>query len=233
MSGAAGAPVSPSTDQAARCPLCGAAAYPWISVPRLGTGATVGMISPVDPDDPDAAGEARLFDRCIECGTGVERGAGEVDLAAELRLWTVAPSGGPALVDAPNRASWQAAIGGDGWAAIAESPGRLLLTPRGLELLAEREGVALERAGFPPWGRNQRWMWQTLMNGLTLHPNFATRVLRGELRPANARGRFAFAADLVASVLAAPLVALVSVPLEALAALAGRGGRLVRRLAAG
>jgi hypothetical protein len=213
----------------ARCPLCDGAAYPWISVPQAGTGATVGMLSPVDPDDPAAEGEARLFDRCDGCGTGIQRATGAVDLAAELRAITVAGPDGTVLLDAPNRASWQATVGNDGWSAVAESPGRLLLTRRGMELLAERGGIEVEPPGCPPWGRNQRWMLQTLLNAITLHPNFATRVLRGELRPASSRGRFAFAADLVASALATPLVALLSVPLEAAAALFGRGGRLVAR----
>jgi hypothetical protein len=85
------------------------------------------------------------------------------------------------------------------------------------------------KPAFPPWGANQRWMWQTILNGITLHPNFATEVLAGRLRPANARGRFAFIADAVASTLATPLIGLISIPLEALAALVGRGGRMMLR----
>ena len=198
-------------------------------MPRVGTGATVGLLSPIDPDDPGAERDARLFDRCEDCGTGIERGREPVDLAAELAAVTIADEGGRLLLDAPNRASWQATLGNDGWAAVPESPARLLLSRRGLTLLAERNGAEPDGAGCPPWGRNQRWMWQTLLNGITLHPNFATRVIRGELRPGTSRGAFAFAADCVASALAAPLVALLSVPLEALAALVGRGGRLAGR----
>jgi len=48
----------------------------------------------------------------------------------------------------------------------------------------------------------------------------------------NARSPVAFAADMVASVLATPFVLLISVPLEAVAALAGRGGRMVVRASA-
>jgi hypothetical protein len=54
-------------------------------------------------------------------------------------------------------------------------------------------------------------------------------VLRGRLRPGNSRGRFQFLADAVASTLATPLVLLLTVPFEAVAALAGRGGRMVVR----
>jgi hypothetical protein len=69
-------------------------------------------------------------------------------------------------------------------------------------------------------------MWQTLLNGLTFHPNFAREVRAGRLRPAGARSRFAFAVDSVVTVLGAPLIALVSVPLELIAALARRGGEI-------
>lgn len=211
-----------------RCPLCDGRAYPWIGVPLPGTEATVGLASPVDPEDPAAGERARLVNRCDTCASGVEQGP-PIDLGSELERLTVSTEGGERLVIAPNRGSWQAAIGGDGWAALAEWPGRVLPTPRGLELLLERTGMEPAGPAFPPWGANQRWIWQTVLNGITVHPNFATEVLAGRLRPANARGRFSFFADAIASTLATPLVGLVSIPLEALAALVGRGGRMVLR----
>ena len=197
-------------------------------MPDPGSGATVGLSSPVDPDDPATAERARLIDRCEDCGSGIEQGS-PVDLTAELEALTVSTDGGDRTVVAPNRGSLQAAIGGDGWAALAEWDGRLLLTPRGLELLLERNGLERRRPAFPPWGANQRWLWQTVLNGITLHPNFATEALAGCLRPSNARGRFSYLADAVASALATPLVALITVPMEALAALVGRGGRMIVR----
>lgn len=209
-----------------RCPLCGARAYPWIGVPLPGVEATVGLTSPVDPEDPDTADRARLVNRCEDCASGIEQDAA-IDLDEELERLTVSGEGGERTLEAPNRGSWQAAIGGDGWAALAEWPGRILPTPRGLELLLERTGMEPARPAFPPWGANQRWLWQTVLNGITLHPNFATEVLAGRLRPGNARGRFSFLADAIASLLATPLVGLVSIPVEALAALVGRGGRMV------
>lgn len=212
-----------------RCPLCGALAFPWIGLPLPGSHATVGLASPVDPEDPAAGKRARLIDRCEDCGAGIQQGP-EVDLAAELdALVEDGPGDGTRTIVALNRASWQAGIGGDGWAALTEWDRRLLLTPRALELLLEHNGLEPEKPAFPPWGANQRWMWQTLLNGITLHTNFATEVLAGRLRPANARGRFSFAADAVASLLATPLVGLISLPLEAIAALFGRGGRMVVR----
>ncbi len=69
-------------------------------------------------------------------------------------------------------------------------------------------------------------MWQTLLNGLTFHANFAREVRAGRLRPSNARSRPRFVADLVVTVLGAPLVLLVSAPLELGAALFRRGGEL-------
>ena len=59
---------------AARCPLCGGRAYPWIGVPHRETGATVGLASPVDPDDPATGERARLINRCEDCGSGIEQG---------------------------------------------------------------------------------------------------------------------------------------------------------------
>jgi hypothetical protein len=70
-------------------------------------------------------------------------------------------------------------------------------------------------------------MWQTLLNGLTFHPNFAREVRAGTLRSRNARSRLQFAVDSVVTVLGAPLVALVSFPLEAIAAVSRRGGLMV------
>jgi hypothetical protein len=220
--------VSPPRESSSPCPLCGARAYPWIGVPHPETGATVGLASPVDPDDPATVERARLINRCEDCGSGIEQGP-PIDLDAEIEAITSVSNGSERTLVAPNRASWQAAIGGDGWAALAESRGRLLLTPRGLELLLDRTGHEPARPAFPPWGANQRWSWQTVLNGITLHPNFASEVLAGHLRPGNARGRFSFIADAIASVLATPLVGLLTVPLEALAALLGRGGRMLVR----
>jgi hypothetical protein len=217
--------VSARGETSRRCPLCGGRAYPWIGVPFPELEPTVGLASPVDPDDPEAGKKERLIDRCENCGSGVEQGP--IDLGDELEAVTAGREGADRVLIAPNRASWQAAIGGDGWAALPDWRGRLLLTPRGLELLLERTGMEPAKPAFPPWGANQRWLWQTVLNGITVHPNFATDVLAGRLRPRNARGPFVFAADLIASVLATPLVALLSLPMEALAALLGRGGRMV------
>lgn len=216
-------------ERSTRCPLCGSGAYPWIAVPLDPTEATVGLLSPVDPDDPDAGNEARLIDRCSDCGAGIIQGPEPIDLAHELELLRIETADGSPAWAAPNRASWQGGLGGDGWAPIQRWPGRLLLTPRSLAVLIETNGMEPEATAFPPWGENQRWMWQSVLNGITLHTNFMTEVRAGRLRRANARSGLAYAADMVASVLATPLVLLVSVPLEAVAALVNRGGRMIVR----
>ena len=190
------------------CPLCGRQLYGWIAL-------------------ADRMGELgrRIVDRCENCGVAVERGRA-IDLLAEWEAICGPVDDDARQVSIPDRASLQAAIGVEGWAAIALSPGNLLLTRASLELLARRNGHVLEDLRWPVWGPNQAWMWQTLLSGLTFHPNFAREVRSGRLRPANARSRFAFAVDSVVTVLGAPLVALVSFPLEAIAALARRGGEL-------
>jgi hypothetical protein len=196
------------------CPVCGGSLYPWVTLPGAQTA-------------PE-----RILDRCESCGAATECGA-SVDLDAELEAIAVAAPDGTDSVEVPNRASWQAGIGGEGWAAVDIGPGHLVHTPRSLELLAKRTGRRIESSGFAVMGRNQVWIWQTLLNGLTLHPNFVREARAGRLRPSTGRGRAAFTVDLVASVLAAPLVALVSVPLELTAVALRRGGLIRARLTPG
>ncbi len=192
------------------CPLCGRPLYGWIAVRRQSA----------QEDEPET-----IVDRCENCGAAVERGR-EVDLVAEWEAVCRPGEDGERTVSVPDRASLQAAIGGEGWAAIDLSAGHLLLTRSSLVLLAERNGYRLDHVRWPVWGQNQRWMWQTLLNGLTFHPNFVREWRAGRLRPRGARARLKFAADLVVTALGGPLVAIASVPLEAVAAVARRGGEL-------
>lgn len=198
------------------CPLCGSRLHAWIALPAAGDEAVVG--APLGERE-------RVLERCESCGVALERGR-PVDLTAE---WTAVcrpaePRG--RRVEVPDRASLQAVIGVGGWAAIELSPGRLIHTPASLALLAKENGHALQhkRAAFSR--RGQAWMWQTLLNGLTFRTNFARDLRAGRLRPRGTAERVRFGIDLIVTVLGAPLVALVSVPLEFGAALAGRGGEL-------
>jgi hypothetical protein len=199
------------------CPLCGQQLYGWIALPPAGT-TSVG--EPVTEDQLQ-----RILDRCENCGVAVERRR-DIDLADEWEAVCRPGEPGRREIAIPNRTSLQAWIGEVGWAAIDRYPGRLIHTPASLELLAERNGEALERTRWPVSRRAQAWMWQTLLNGLTFHPNFARELRAGRLRAANARSRARFAVDLVVTVLGAPLVLLLSAPLELGAALARRGGVL-------
>jgi hypothetical protein len=164
-------------------------------------------------------------DRCEGCGLGVTRGSADPEQFLERAGSDPMPAG-TLEITAPNRDSWQAGIGGDQWAAL-ELPGqRLHLTPRALPLLLDRHGLEAVRVRHTPLGRNQLWMWQTLLNGFTFHTNFALDVARRRLTPRTARGLPSFAIDAVVSALAAIPIALISVPLELLACLARRGGEL-------
>ena len=199
------------------CPLCGRPVYAWIALPAAGDEATVGL---------PLGGPERVLMRCEDCGVAFERDR-KIDLAAEW-IAVCRPAEPPErLIVIPNRASVQAGIGVEGWAAIELSPGRLIHTPASLELLAGRNGQSIERRRGAPSRRAQGWMWQTLLNGLTFRPNFARELRAGRVHPQGGGERARFTVDLVVTVLGGPLVALVSFPLELVASLVGRGGELV------
>jgi hypothetical protein len=200
------------------CPLCGQQLYGWIALPPVGHDAGIGV--PVGETDHE-----RVIDRCENCGVAVERGR-RIDLTTEWEAVCHAGEQGAREISIPNRASHQAWIGEVGWAAIDRYPGRLIHTPASLELLAERNGYGLERRRSPFSRRGQAWMWQTMLNGLTFHPNFARELRAGGMRPTRAASKLRYGIDLVVTVLGAPLVLLVSAPLEFGAALGRRGGEL-------
>ena len=190
-----------------RCPACGEPLYGWL---QLGT----------------PAGPA-LLERCENCRLGLAAGLGSDDVTNELLASARNLPDGHLELRTANRDSWQGRLGGVNWAAL--EPGRgLYPTPRALELLCEREGLTVVRAGTPRWGRGQVWMWQTIVNAFTFNQNFALGVRARLIRPVGGlAARLKHAIDAVVTVLATPLVLLVSVPLELVASLAGRGGVLV------
>jgi hypothetical protein len=67
-------------------------------------------------------------------------------------------------------------------------------------------------------------MWQTLLNLLTFHRDFASEAASGRLRPGTGRGLGAFVVDVLITVLAAVPTAIVAVLLEGVAVIARRGG---------
>jgi hypothetical protein len=185
------------------CPACGEPLYGWIDAPAT---------------DPRSEG-SYVVDRCESCGLGMAGIDGEgaaVDLPTpdtERRL--------------ANRASWQAGIGGEHWAALDLPAQPLLLTPRSLELLLARRGLRAARLRQTVFGRNQLWMWQTLINAFTFHDNFAREVLRRRLTVGTSRNVIAFAVDAAISILAALPIALIAILLELAAIVLNRGGEMV------
>jgi predicted RNA-binding Zn-ribbon protein involved in translation (DUF1610 family) len=205
----------PRTQRAERrCPACGQPLYGWIVASARDRELRTSFV----------------VDRCEECGLGVTRGVADPEQLL-ARVGARLARAGTLEIRAPNRDSWQAGIGGAQWAALELPDQGLHLTPRALPLLLDRHGLEAVRVHQPTLGRNQVWMWQTLLNGFTFHTNFALDVLRRRLSPRTARGLPSFAIDAIVSVLVALPVALVSVPLELLACLARRGGQLVITLA--
>lgn len=205
---------SPTQEAERRCPACGQPLYGWI------------VAAAADPELETSF----VVDRCEHCGLGVTRGVTDPEqilkrASAELRR------GGTLEVRMPNRDSWQAGIGGEVWAALELPEQRLHLTPRALPMLLDRHGLEAVRVRQTTRGRNQVWMWQTLLNGFTFHTNFALAVLRRRISPRTARGLPSFVIDALVSGLAALPIALVSIPLELLACVARRGGELVITLA--
>ena len=212
--------VPADTDSEGECPACGGPLFAWAEAHAF-----------------DARrDEEYVLDRCERCRTAVARsspahpayGPRPRDAAdAEVAELLGEPAAdGTIELRCPNRNSLQAAIGEGDWAALELPERPLQLTPAGLDAILARRGLTVARVRSRAFGRGQRWMWQTLVNALTFQPNFAREAFSGRLRPGTSGRPAAFAADLIVSVLAAPLVALVSVPLEAIAALARRGGEM-------
>jgi hypothetical protein len=170
--------------------------------------------------------ESYVVDRCERCGLGVTRGLPQEDPILERARSRVGRGGGDEI-RVPNRDSLQAGLGGDRWAALDLPAQRLHLTTRSLGPLLEGHGLEVTRVRQPPFGRNQLWMWQTLLNGFTFHTNFAREAVAGRLTPRTARNPATFAIDALVSTLAALPVAAVAVPLELVAALARRGGEMI------
>ena len=193
------------------CPACGEPLYGWLLVGRGENGG---------PND------SVVLERCERCRLGVAANLAPANSASALLGSARQGSDGRVELRVANRASVQASLGAGHWAAL-EPERRLYPTPESLPPLAAAAGLEIEELRFPRRGQGQAWMWQTILNAFTFHENFARKVRAGTLRPGNARGRVRFGIDVVVTALAALPVALVSAPLELIAALIGRGGELV------
>jgi hypothetical protein len=194
---------------AARCPACGEPLFVWLETQGWGPR------------------EDQIIDRCENCGLVVARDQVPTTEAALAELLGTAGNGSApdvaAGVRTPNAASLQAWLGAENWAALRPGDRTVKLTPKAAELLLAKRG--LRAAGIRHLASaGMASMWQTLLNLLTFHRDFAIEALSGRLRPGSGRGRGAFVLDAAITVLAAIPTAILAVLLESGAVLARRGG---------
>jgi hypothetical protein len=162
--------------------------------------------------------------RCEACGLGVVGGPAtpEEALAAMRSL----PRAGEAL-RFDNRDSLQAWIGAAAWSGL-RSGSRFLFTPEAIRRLA---------ADYDETPRRPHWrmtaaiggMWQTLLNAATFGRNIGLGWF-GAAEPVPAEKTWQRRLDAFITVVLALPVLVVAVPLEAVAAVARRGGVLAVRL---
>jgi hypothetical protein len=199
---------------AQRCPACDEPLFVWIETEGWGPR------------------EDQIIDRCENCGLVVDRDADHPDpaaAAAELFGPAGASNGngsgaaGAVTVRAPNAESVQAWLGAENWAALRPGDHSLKPTARAAELLAGKRGLKVTRVRFAT-AAGMAAMWQTLLNLLTFHRDFAAQASSGGLRPGRGKGLAAYAIDVLVTVFAAVPTALLAVLIEGGAVLAKRGG---------
>jgi hypothetical protein len=189
-----------------RCPACREPLFVWVET--IGYGKR----------------EDQVIDRCENCGLVVARDAVPTpDQAAEALLSSSERRGGRVAIRGANAASLQAWLGAENWAALRPGGHGIEPTPRGASLLLAHRGLEVRRVRHLA-GPGMASMWQTLLNLLTFHRDFASETASGRLRPGTGRGRAAFWTDAVVTLLAAIPTAFIAVVLEAGAVLSRRGG---------
>jgi hypothetical protein len=189
-----------------RCPACGEPLFVWVET--LGYGAR----------------EDQVIDRCENCGLVATRDAvPSPDHATDALLHGREERGSQVAIRVDNAASLQAWLGAENWAALRPGGRGIEPTPRAVALLLARRGLEVRRVRHLA-GPGMASMWQTLLNLLTFHRDFASEAVSGRLRPGTGRGRGAFWVDTVVTVLAAIPTAIIAVVLEGGAVIARRGG---------
>jgi hypothetical protein len=198
-----------ATSDAPRCPACGEPLFAWVET--LGYGPT----------------EDQVIDRCENCGLVVARDAvPAADPAAAELVSRGQPLGGNAIaVRIQNPASLEAWLGAENWAALRPGGHDLKPTRRAAGMLLARRAFRLRRSR-PVTAAGIASMWQTLLNLLTFHRDFASETVSGRLRPGTGRGAAAFWVDAAVTILAAIPTAILAVLLEGGAVLARRGSVL-------
>jgi hypothetical protein len=190
---------------AAPCPACGEPLFVWLEI------------------STKRVREDQLIDRCENCGLAVARDSvPSPDEAADALLEGGERRGERIAVRADNAASLQAWLGAENWAALRDI-NEIKPTPRAASLLLARHGLEVRRVRHLA-GPGMASMWQTLLNLLTFHRDFASRAASRRLGPSTGRGLAAFWIDAVVTVLAAVPTAILAVLLEGGAVLARRGG---------
>jgi hypothetical protein len=193
---------------AARCPACGEPLFAWVET--IGYGAR----------------EDQVIDRCENCGLVVPRDdVPSADQASEALAASGERVGERLAIRTGNAASLQAWLGAENWAELRPGGHSLTPTPRAAALLLAKRGFEVRRVRhlLRPGTAS---MWQTLLNLLTFHRDFASEAVSGRLRPGTGRGLGAFCVDVLITVLAAIPTAIVAVLLESGAVLARRGGAI-------
>ncbi|HKH42980.1 MAG TPA: hypothetical protein VKA41_14125 [Solirubrobacterales bacterium] len=200
-----------------RCPACGEPLFVWIET-------DVKRVAPGGAPSHQGMRDDQVIDRCENCGLVVTRGAVPTpDEAAETLLSGARRRDGRIAFRAANAASLQTWLGAENWAALRPGARAIEPTPRAASLLLARRGLEIRGVRHLA-GPGMASMWQTLLNLLTFHRDFASEAASGRLRPGTGRGRAAFWIDVMVTVLAAIPTALLAVPLEGGAVLARRGG---------
>jgi hypothetical protein len=192
--------------QTARCPACGEPLFVWVETAGYGSR------------------EDQVIDRCENCGLVVAReGVPSPDQATDALLLGREQRGARIAVRAENAQSLQAWLGAENWAALRPGSEKIKPTPRAAALLLSRRGLEVRRVRhlLRP---GMASMWQTLLNLLTFHRDFASEAVSGRLRPATGRGLWAFWIDVVVTLLAAIPSAIIAVILEGAAVVVRRGG---------
>lgn len=192
----------------ARCPACGQPLFVWLETEGFGPR------------------EDQVIDRCENCGLVAARDSvPSPDHAIDELLFGKEENGAEVAIRADNAASLQAWLGAENWAALRPGGHAIKPTPRAARLLLARRGLDVRRIRhlIRP---GMASMWQTLLNLLTFHRDFASEAASGRLRPGTGRGVAAFWIDAAVTVLAAIPTAIIAVVLETGAVMARRGGAI-------
>jgi hypothetical protein len=199
------------------CPACGEPLFVWVEL-------TMNRVAPGGAPSHNGANEDQLIDRCENCGLVVARDSVPAPEQATDALVSGGEQRGDRIaVRADNAASLQAWLGAENWAALRPGGHGLKPTPRAARLLLARRGLEVRRVRYLT-GPGMASMWQTLLNLLTFHRDFASQAASGRLRPGTGRSRAAFWTDAVVTALAAIPTAIIAVVLEGGAMIARRGG---------